>query len=120
MTPNCWCTEPNLIPFNDDYLCCQICETLVCLSQPESPAAFYGRDYWTTRQTGILGHPDIYERARLDLSDRAVYWLKTLLKYKRPPGKTLELGSGHGGFSGLLKWAGFQAMGLEPHAWVIA
>jgi SAM-dependent methyltransferase len=66
----------------------------------------------------MLGHPDIYHRARLDLSDRAVYWLKTLLKYKRPPGKILELGSGHGGFSALLQWAGFQAMGLEPHAWV--
>jgi SAM-dependent methyltransferase len=116
--PHCWCTNSNLTSFNEDYLRCQSCETLVCRTQPQSPAAFYGRDYWTTRQTDTLGHPDIYHRARLDLSERAVYWLKTVLKYKRPPGKTLELGSGHGGFSALLQWAGFQAMGLEPHAWV--
>jgi SAM-dependent methyltransferase len=114
----CWCKQSDLAPFNGDYFRCQSCETLVCCSQPESAAAFYGRDYWTTRQTNVLGHPDIYHRARLDLSERAVYWLRTLLKYKRPPGRTLELGSGHGGFSALLQWTGFKAMGLEPHAWV--
>jgi len=116
--PTCWCPNPNLTPFNEDYLRCQSCQTLVCRRQPASPADFYGPDYWTTRQTNVLGHPDIYQRARLDLTERAVYWLKTLLEYKRPPGKTLEIGSGHGGFSALLQWAGFEARGLEPHTWV--
>ncbi len=116
--PTCWCPKSDLAPFNDEYFRCQSCETLVCRSQPDSAAAFYGRDYWTTRQTDMLGHPDIYHRARLDLSERAIYWLQTLLKYRRPPGRTLELGSGHGGFSALLQWIGFKAMGLEPHAWV--
>jgi 2-polyprenyl-3-methyl-5-hydroxy-6-metoxy-1,4-benzoquinol methylase len=116
--PHCWCDQPELTPFNEDYLRCLNCRTLIGRSRPESAAAFYGRHYWTTRQTDTLGHPDIHQRARLDLSDRAIYWLKTLLAYKRPPGTTLELGSGHGGFSALLQWAGFEAVGLEPHAWV--
>lgn len=114
----CWCDRAELIPFNEAYFRCLNCRTLVCRRRPESAAAFYGRHYWTTRQTDTLGHPDIHQRARLDLSERAIYWLKTLLAYKRPPGTTLELGSGHGGFSALLQWAGFEAVGLEPHAWV--
>jgi hypothetical protein len=86
--PHCWCDQPELTPFNEDYLRCLNCRTLIGRSRPESAAAFYGRHYWTTRQTDTLGHPDIHQRARLDLSDRAIYWLKTLLAYKRPPGTT--------------------------------
>src|SRR5208282_4208268 len=41
------------------------------------------------------------------------FWLRTLLKYKTPPGRVLELGSAHGGFVALLRWAGFDARGLE-------
>jgi SAM-dependent methyltransferase len=114
----CWCASSNLISFNEDYFRCQSCDTIVGRIQPENPAAFYGPDYWTTRQTEHLGHPDIHQRARDDLSSRAVYWLKTLLNYKQPPGTTLEIGSGHGGFSALLQWAGFHATGLEPNPWV--
>lgn len=116
--PDCWCELSDLIPFTEEYFRCQHCDTLISQTQPESPAAFYGPDYWTSRQTEILGHPDIYQRAREDLSSRVIYWLKTLLNYKKPPGATLEIGSGHGGFSALLQWAGFQVIGLEPHAWV--
>ncbi|MCX5909757.1 MAG: class I SAM-dependent methyltransferase, partial [Deltaproteobacteria bacterium] len=41
------------------------------------------------------------------------------LKYKLPPGHTLELGSAHGAFVALLQWAGFQATGLEVDPWIV-
>jgi 2-polyprenyl-3-methyl-5-hydroxy-6-metoxy-1,4-benzoquinol methylase len=93
------------------------CDTLIGRHHPEDPVDLYGADYWTTHQTEELGHPDIYRRARLDLSERALYWLKTMLHYRRPPGRTLELGCGHGGFVALLDRAGFQAFGLELNSW---
>jgi SAM-dependent methyltransferase/predicted O-methyltransferase YrrM len=39
--------------------------------------------------------------------------LRTALRYRRPPARVLEIGSGHGGFVALLRWAGFDARGLE-------
>jgi hypothetical protein len=74
---------------------------------------FYGKNYWFTHQEGDLGLPNIITRARIDLPERCLYWLRTLLKYKLPPAKVLELGSAHGGFVALLQWAGFEAMGSE-------
>ncbi len=76
------------------------------------PADFYGRDYWFGHMRE-LGHPDIRERARRDLSERCLHWLRTVLRYCRPPARTLELGCGHGGFVAMLRSAGFDARGLE-------
>jgi SAM-dependent methyltransferase len=61
----------------------------------------------------------LYGRARQDLTERCVYWLKTLLKYKRPPGRVLELGAAYGAFVGLLKLAGFDPIGLDLSPWVV-
>ena len=60
-----------------------------------------------------LGFANIYQRARSDLTERVLHWVKTLLKYRVPPARALELGSAHGGFVATLKWAGFDASGLE-------
>jgi 2-polyprenyl-3-methyl-5-hydroxy-6-metoxy-1,4-benzoquinol methylase len=80
---------------------------------------FYGREYWFSHQREDLGLPDIEDRARLDLPERCLYWLRTLLAYKLPPSRTLELGSSHGAFVSLLRYAGFDAMGLEVSRWVV-
>ncbi len=48
-----------------------------------------------------------------------MHWLRTLLRYKLPPSHVLELGSGHGGFVALLRWAGYEAAGLELSPWVV-
>jgi 2-polyprenyl-3-methyl-5-hydroxy-6-metoxy-1,4-benzoquinol methylase/uncharacterized protein YerC len=80
---------------------------------------FYGKTYWLTRQQDELSLPDIYERTRLDLPERCLYWLRTLLAYALPPAQILELGSGHGGFVALMRWAGFDASGLEVSPWVV-
>ena len=73
----------------------------------------YGRDYWFGHMENDLGFANIYERAKSDLTERAPHWLKTLLRRRTPPGAVLELGSAHGGFVSLLRWAGFDATGLE-------
>jgi len=66
-----------------------------------------------------LSQGDIVRRARTDLSERCFHWLRTTLKYLLPPARVLEVGSGHGGFVALLRWAGFDATGLELSPWVV-
>ena len=117
----CWCGNTTLEPFSTAYLHCSLCQTLVSQAWQEQDVThvvddahdFYGKNYWFTHQEGDLGLPNIITRARIDLPERCLYWLRTLLKYKLPPAKVLELGSAHGGFVALLQWAGFEAMGSE-------
>jgi 2-polyprenyl-3-methyl-5-hydroxy-6-metoxy-1,4-benzoquinol methylase len=123
----CWCGESQFVDFSDDYLRCAHCGTLVSQSglQPERLVVqndsqdFYGKEYWLSHQREDLANPDIYQRARADLPERDLYWLRTLLAHKLPPGKILELGSAHGGFVALMRWAGFDAVGLEMSPWVV-
>jgi SAM-dependent methyltransferase len=63
--------------------------------------------------------PDIRQRARQDLPERCLHWLRTLLSFKVPPARVLELGCSHGGFVALLRWAGFDACGQEVSPWVV-
>ena len=80
---------------------------------------FYAREYWFAHQERDLGYPNILARARTDLPERCLHWLRTLLKYKLPPGRVLELGSGPGAFVAMLQSAGFEATGLEISPWVV-
>jgi SAM-dependent methyltransferase len=81
---------------------------------------FYGRDYWFAYQETQLGHGNIVARARQDLPERCLYWLRTILAYRLPPARVLDLGSGHGGLVLLLRRAGYDASGLELSPWVVA
>ncbi len=60
-----------------------------------------------------MGITNIELRARTDLPERCLHWLKTLLRYRQPPASVLELGCAHGGFVALARAAGFDATGLE-------
>ena len=123
----CWCGNADLVPFCPGYGRCPVCETLVSAEMPAVDIAhvvdedrdFYGREYWFSYQQKHLGHPTIVDRARSDLPERCLYWLQALLKYRRPPARVLELGSSHGGFVAMLRWAGFDATGLEISPWVV-
>jgi SAM-dependent methyltransferase len=118
--PRCWCGNQQLEPFSEDYARCGVCQTLVLTRPPAQPdphvvddqSDFYGKDYWFKYQNE-LGYGNIVERSRSDLHDRCLHWLSATLKYKLPPGKSLELGCAHGGFVATLRWAGFDATGLE-------
>lgn len=123
----CWCGNQALLPFSPVYWRCPVCETLVTAWMPDQSISqvtddtqdFYGRQYWFSHQEAGLGFGNIISRARADLPERDLYWLRTLLKYQRPPARTLELGCAHGGFVAMLNWVGFEATGLELSEWVV-
>ena len=79
------------------------------ISRVDEELDFYGREYWFSYREQHLDHPNIVVRARSDLAERCIYRLQTLLRYKQPPARFLELGSGHGGFVAMLRAAGFDA-----------
>lgn len=123
----CWCGNADLTPFSPEYGECKVCGSLVSLQDtpPEQALVrddetdFYGKKYWLEHQQVALGHPDIHTRARNDLTERNLHWLKTLLKYRVPPAKVLELGCSHGSFVALLRQAGYDATGVEMSPWVV-
>ena len=118
----CWCdADVRPVPFAPDYALCAACSTLVCTLPPVASTAgvvddatdFYGAQYWTRHQTEVMGYPAIAERARADLSERCLYWLRALLGCRRPPARLLEIGASHGGFLRLARLAGFDPSGIE-------
>lgn len=123
----CWCDNKQCVTFSPDYLRCPKCETLVWVGKDDASlgreklldTSYYGQEYWFNHQTDELGLEDIQIRSRLDLSERCLYWLKVILKYKLPPAKVLELGSAHGAFVAILQKAGFEATGLEIDPWIV-
>ena len=126
-TKECWCGNSDFTDFSPEYAQCQKCGTLVSQSGISTEQTivkndqedFYGKKYWFSHMNE-LGFPDIHQRSRQDLSERCVYWLNTLLKYKLPPARVIELGCAHGGLVGLMKWTGFNAMGSEMSPWVVS
>jgi glycosyltransferase involved in cell wall biosynthesis/SAM-dependent methyltransferase len=123
-TPTCWCGNTDLTTFSPEYLRCD-CGTLVDrlfpqedLTRVEDRGEFYSRDYYLKHLPEDYGLPTLPERARGDLPERDLHWLRTLLSYKLPPSRILELGSAHGGFVALMRWAGFDATGLELSPWL--
>ena len=117
----CWCGNSKLLPFGEGYYRCAHCETLVAGNRQigfdprvsQESADLYGSRYWFAHQTADLKCPDIVTRSRSDLSERCVHWLRSLLEFKLPPAKILEIGCAHGGFVAMLRQCGFDAMGLE-------
>jgi 2-polyprenyl-3-methyl-5-hydroxy-6-metoxy-1,4-benzoquinol methylase len=119
----CWCGNPTVLPFSDDYARCAKCETLIFTGTPaqldarvhDDQSDFYGWDYFHRHQQDVNGnhYPTIESRARGDLSERCIYWLNALLRFKLPPARVFELGSAHGAFVAMLAQAGFDAVGSD-------
>lgn len=78
-----------------------------------SDTAFYGERYWRDHVPDDLGLPGLAERARTDLSTRAVYYLDRVLRYVAPGDSLLELGCAPGCVAYLLGQAGVQVTGIE-------
>ena len=95
----CWCGNDRLTAFAPAYCLCQACGTLVSQAGlandsylvHDDETDFYGKKYWLDHMAEDLGLPRIQDRARLDLPERCVFWLRHLLKFSLPPAKVLEL-----------------------------
>jgi SAM-dependent methyltransferase len=117
----CWCGSSDHENFSDHYLRCLACGTIHLRHPlPRDVAAvgadesgLYGEHYWFQHQSGDLGLPEIDSRSRTDLPERNLYWLRTLMKYKAPGSRLLEIGCAHGGFVALARQAGYDAIGME-------
>ena len=124
----CWCGNAELLQFGPEYGECQNCGSLVSMrGLPDEELVvqndetdFYGKRYWFDHQQQELGLPDIFTRARNDLRERNLHWLKALFKYHLPPGDVLELGCSSGSFVALMRQAGYEASGVEMSPWVAA
>lgn len=123
---SCWCGAHSLEEFGPNYLRCSVCETLVGQAGladeqtlvGDDEVDYYGKRYWLEHQRDGLSLPDIHVRVRDDLPERCVHWLKALLRYRKPPARVLEVGAGHGAYTALLRWAGYEATALDLSAWV--
>jgi SAM-dependent methyltransferase len=116
----CWCGGA-IEGWSPDYGRCARCATLVwrpgsrrdhAAVVHDEAADLYGLNYFI-EHAKALGHPDLFERSRADLSERCVFWLKTLLRHRPPPARTLELGCANGAFVATLASAGYDATGLD-------
>lgn len=127
VTRNCWCQKGELLPFSKDYAICSACKTLVAqtglsdeqLLVKNDDKDFYGKNYWLTHVSDDFNQPDIYNRVRNDLSERCLHWIETLLKYKLPQARVLELGCAHGGFVAMMRTLNYDAIGLELSPWIV-
>jgi 2-polyprenyl-3-methyl-5-hydroxy-6-metoxy-1,4-benzoquinol methylase len=126
-TPTCWCGQAELADFSPDYWVCKNCRTLVLKHWPpkeqfsvrDDHKDLYGESYYKSHLPANYGYPALTERARGDFHDRCMHWLRKVLKYRLPPARALELGCAHGAFVALLRWAGFDATGLELSPWLV-
>jgi hypothetical protein len=89
----CWCAASELQPFSAEYEVCVSCGTLVSRFHHDRDVArvssddsdLYGKDYWFGHMENDLGFANIYQRARTDLTERDLHWLKTLHQVPSPP-----------------------------------
>lgn len=124
---SCWCNKPKYSSFGPQYRRCEHCETLVSLESlsddelkvQDDEMDFYGKQYWLGHQSQDLGFPNIHARSRSDLTERNLHWLATLLKYKLPDARVMEIGCAHGSFVALMQHVGYQASGVEISPWVV-
>lgn len=123
---SCWCGKTDFFSYSPAYFRCNSCGTLVLRNWPEGDVTsvedageLYSQDYYLKHLPQEYGYPSLEARARSDLSERVLFWTETLLRYKLPPSRVLELGSAHGGFVAVLRQAGFDATGLELSPWLV-
>ena len=117
----CWCGNKNLEYYNDDYCVCNECKTLVSkfdfdnsiTNVEDEEKSLYGENYWADYMLKLTGLKSVDEMIDYFLSERSIYWLKYLLKFRLPSAKVLEIGCGLGQYSYLLMQSGYSVTATE-------
>jgi SAM-dependent methyltransferase len=100
---------------------CPACGTWVNSRRPtiESLPAVYGPGYWTTTQE-LVNCPPLETRFEADMLDRIPAYLSAIVPHLTPGARVAEVGCGNGRLIHELKRLGFDAVGTEFSADVIA
>ena len=120
MGRTCWCGGVRSTPLSGTYALCNACGSVGYTKPYEledyttaTPSAFYGDRYWADHVPRVLGLPSLEERARTDLTERAVYYLERVLRHVSPGSRVLEIGCAPGALAYLLAQAGMRVSGVE-------
>jgi SAM-dependent methyltransferase len=127
----CWCGSEQLAPFAPSYRVCLDCATVVSavrisahVTQAMTETAPNRTLPAEVNRDAIVdeaveaGKRETARRARADLPERCLHWLKILLGHRTPPARVLDLGCNAGALVALLGWAGYDASGVELNPWV--
>ena len=117
----CWCGNNELLEYNVDYFKCNKCNTLVSKCDFDNKIYdvqneendLYGKNYWEVVMTRTTGKATLNEVVDMYLSERAIYWLKFVLKYIKLGGDIAEVGCGLGQLQYLVSKCGYKQMGFE-------
>lgn len=121
MSKECWCGCTDLIKYSEFYSVCTNCHTLVSNVEltndiykiKDEEHDLYGKSYWEENMVKLSGLNSMEDIIDNYLKDRAVYWLKYLLKYILPNTSIAEIGCGLGQFPYLIKSCGYQQTAYE-------
>lgn len=117
----CFCGNDKLSEYSTHYYKCDRCKVLVSKNDfdkkiytvTEEDNDLYGGNYWQKVMVEEAGVRNIDELIDMYISERAIYWLKNILKYTKLGGRLAEVGCGLGQLSYLLKQAGDEQTAFE-------
>lgn len=122
----CWCGSTRLLPVPggnskyDDYQLCSDCGCLVLkyVLPEHALAELYGLRYFREHQVSI-GLPAFSQRFENDARDRIPVWIR-LLRRVSTGKRIVEVGCSHGRFLKELADRGYEVVGLELDAEIVA
>ena len=117
----CFCGNDKLSEYSTHYYKCDRCKVLVSKNDfdkkiytvTEEDNDLYGGNYWQKVMVEEAGVRNIDELIDMYISERAIYWLKNILKYTKLGGRLAEVGCGLGQLSYLIKQAGDEQTAFE-------
>lgn len=120
----CWCGNDKLKEYSSKYFQCDNCHTLISkhifkdaiYDVENEEEDLYGKNYWKASMTKAAGKNTLSEVVDLYLSERAIYWLKYILKYVKLGADVAEVGCGLGQLQYVMKRIGYcqKAFELSP------
>ena len=124
----CWCGNTEFEFYSEHYQRCPSCCTLISCEDfdeniteiQDECGDLYGSNYWKEQMVKMAGEDSLDGLVDCYLRERALYWLKTVLRYRLPGVKSMELGCGLGQFSYLMKAGGYQQTAMELSPEIVA